>query len=55
MNEPSKEAFERFVKLQYSGVVNMVSKNVQDVLGITPEEHRYILNNYESLKKKYGI
>ena len=54
-NEPSKEEFELFMELQYLGTINMVSKDVQDIVGITPEKHHYILNNYESLKKKYGI
>lgn len=51
----SKEAFERYVRVQASGVTNMVSPIVQELAEITKEEHYDILKNYEAYEKEYDI
>jgi hypothetical protein len=50
----SKDEFERFVKVQKSGVINMVSSQVQDLADISEEAHLSIMSNYKELEKKYS-
>ncbi len=45
--------FEKYLELQRSDELNMVSPEVRDRLGISREEHLYILNNYDELLKEY--
>lgn len=45
--------FEKYLTLQKSGEVNMMSSRVQSQLGISKDEHMFILNNYNELKKEY--
>lgn len=45
--------FERYLNLQKSGELNMVSSEVRMKLGISEEEHHFILNNYTDLKKEF--
>ena len=45
--------FEKYLELQRSGELNMVSPEVQDRLGITKDEHLYILQHYSELLAEY--
>lgn len=45
--------FEKYLELQKSGEINMVSSAVQKRLGITKEEHQFIMKNYNDIKKEY--
>lgn len=45
--------FENYLKLQHSGETNMVSSKVCEVLGISKEEHRFILDNYNEMLQEY--
>ena len=45
--------FEKYLKLQKSGDLNMVSPEVQTRLGITKDEHLFILTNYDKLREEY--
>lgn len=46
-------AFEKYLELQQSGELNMVSSEVQSRLGISQEEHRFIMENYAALMDEY--
>lgn len=46
--------FENYLRLQHSGEVNMVSSAARDKLGISKEEHRFILDNYNDLLQEYN-
>lgn len=46
--------FEKYLQLQKSGEINMVSSRVQDILGITKEEHRFIMENYSEISKEFN-
>lgn len=50
----SKDEFERFVEVQRSGVVNMVSSQVQDLANISKDTHMLILNHYKELEAQYS-
>ena len=45
--------FEKYVKLQRSGEINMVSSEVQNRLGISKEEHQFIIENYSALLAEF--
>ena len=45
--------FEKYLELQESGELNMVSPEVQSRLGITRDEHHYILQHYSELLAEY--
>ena len=45
--------FEKYLEFQKSGELNMVSPEVQDRLGITKDEHLYILQHYSELLEEY--
>lgn len=45
--------FEKYLKLQKSGDLNMVSPKVQTRLGITKDEHLFILMNYDKILQEY--
>lgn len=47
-------AFENYLELQHSGEINMVSSAVQAKLGISKEEHHFILENYSALLEEYN-
>lgn len=53
--KPSKEAFERYVKVQKSGELNMLDKRVQWAAHIKEREHLYIIEHYSELSEEYGI
>jgi hypothetical protein len=42
--------FNEFLILQQSGVFNMVSPDVRDHLGISKQQHHYMLKHFEDLK-----
>ena len=46
-------AFEKYLELQKSGEMNMVSSQVQTRLGISKEEHHFIMENYNDLLEEY--
>lgn len=46
--------FEKYLMLQKSGEINMVSSEVQARLGISKEEHRFIMKNYSALLDEYN-
>lgn len=46
-------AFEKYLELQRSGEMNMVSKEIQGKLGISKEEHHFIMENYGDLLEEY--
>ena len=51
----TREQFQRFNEVRDSGITNMLdSKIVCRLADITPEVHRYIVNNYNELLNKYG-
>ena len=45
--------FEKYLELQKSGELNMLSSQVQERLGISKEEHQFIIKNYQALKEEY--
>ena len=45
--------FEKYLALQKSGELNMVSPEVQSRLGISRDEHHYILKHYSELLEEY--
>lgn len=47
-------AFEKYLELQKSGEINMVSSEVQTRLGISKEEHRFIMENYSALLEEFS-
>lgn len=51
----TKEKFKRFVKVQASGVCNMLSSEVQDLADLTKEEHREIISHYKVYEDMYDI
>ena len=51
--EVSKAEFDRYVRVQESGVVNMMSPSVQDLADISKDVHLAIMKNYAELKDKY--
>ena len=51
----SKEQFERYVRVQKSGVTNMLSPDVQILANISSEIHLEIIKNYSKYAEFYGI
>tara|TARA_R100001530_G_scaffold111476_3_gene78603 strand:+ start:1914 stop:2081 length:168 start_codon:yes stop_codon:yes gene_type:complete len=51
--EVSKAEFDRYVKVQESGMVNMISPDVQDLADISKDVHMAIMQNYVELSDKY--
>ncbi len=49
----TKDEFERFVEVQESGVVNMVSSQVQDLADISKDTHMLILKHYSELEAQF--
>lgn len=45
----TSEMFKEFLILQQSGVYNMVSPEVRDHLGISKQQHFYMLKNFDDL------
>ena len=54
MTEVSKEDFHEYCAIRRSGKINMISSEVQDMVGIDKKTHFYIMKNYDELEKKYG-
>ncbi len=50
----TKDEFERFVEVQESGAVNMVSSQVQDLANISKDTHMLILKHYSELEAQYS-
>lgn len=50
----SKDDFLRFRRLQESGRINMISRHVQELAGLTYEQHMELLSNYEKYEDMYG-
>ena len=46
--------FERYLEIQKSGEINMVSSRVRDVLGISKEEHQFIMTHYAELLEEFN-
>lgn len=51
----TKEDFRRYLVVQKSGQVNMWDSRVCQLGNLTREQHLYIIKNYSSLVKEYGI
>ena len=49
----SKDKFDRFVKVQKKGGLNMVDSRVQTRAQIDKVDHFFILSNYEALQNKF--
>ena len=49
----TKDEFERFVEVQESGAVNMVSSQVQDLADISKDTHMLILKHYSELEAQF--
>ena len=53
--EISKEKFNDYRKVQYSGVINMFDiNNGCKLSGLTRDEYIEIMKNYSKLREKYG-
>ena len=50
----TKDEFERFVEVQESGAVTMVSSQVQDLANISKDTHMLILKHYSELEAQYS-
>ena len=50
----TKDEFERFVEVQESGAVNMVSSQVQDLANISKDTNMLILKHYSELEAQYS-
>jgi len=50
----TKEEFDRFVRVQESGRVNMMDPVVQDLADISKEVHMAIMGNYDELEEEYS-
>lgn len=46
--------FEKYLELQKSGEMNMISPQVQNRLGISKEEHMFIIKNYDDILEEYN-
>jgi hypothetical protein len=58
MNDTSvitKDKFIRYVEVQASGVCNMWSSEVQELAGLTKEDHMDIIKNYDSYEKEFDV
>lgn len=53
--EISEKTFRKYLKLQEKGDYNMMSPQVRIKLGLTREEHQYLMFNYEKIAKQYDI
>ena len=51
----TREKFERFLKMQASGVCNMLSSDVERLADLTHAEHMEIIHHYEVYEDMYGI
>lgn len=51
----TREKFERFVKVQASGVTNMWSREVENLANLTKDEHLEIINHYKVYEDMYDI
>lgn len=50
----TKEEFEAYVRVQRSGVTNMLDvRYVAELSGLSEEQVRYIISNYSKLKDKF--
>ena len=49
----TKEDFEAYESVRKSGMVNMISSQVQDFAGIDKETHLAIMKHYSDLDKKW--
>lgn len=56
-NKPiiTREMYENYVKVQVTGVTNMLSTDVQRLAHITEEEHLEIMRHYNRYSKKFNI
>ncbi len=53
--EISKQEFNAYRRVQYSGVTNMFDvRAVESYSGLTREQIMYIMKNYEALEKEHG-
>lgn len=50
----TKAEFERYKEVQKSGVVNMLSSQVQDLANISRDTHMEIIQTYDKLAEQYG-
>ena len=50
----TKEEFERYKRVQKSGICNMLSPKVQEYANITKAVHIEIIQNYDELSRQYG-
>ena len=46
-------AFEKYLELQKSGEVNMASSEVRERLGISKDDHLFLVENYSALMAEY--
>lgn len=46
--------FEKYLELQKSGEMNMASPDVRTRLGISKEEHQFLMKNYSSLLQEFN-
>ena len=53
-DDKTMRAFEKYLELQKSGKTNMVSSRVQDMLGISKDEHIFIMTHYSELLDEYN-
>lgn len=53
--KPGRDAMIRFIRVQKSGICNMLSKRVQLLAELTDEEHHYIIAHYPELCEEYNL
>lgn len=46
--------FYAYMRVQRSGVHNMLSYQAQRLTGLTEAKYEYILNNYSDLERRFG-
>lgn len=55
MGVVSKEEFLAFVRVQRSGICNMLDPMIRMIAGLTKEKHLFILEHYAELEKEYEV
>lgn len=53
--KPGRDAMIRFIRIQKSGICNMLSRRAQQLALLTNEEHHYIVAHYVDLCKEYHL
>lgn len=51
----TKEDMEIYIEIQESGICNMLSREVREIIGIDKSQHKFIMRNYAELREFYKL